>query len=1264
YPPSYRNTGNVLTQGPREGEFNIDLSQRHAQDPLARPTSDRAAQRSATADRGRPLSESFDPALQPQALPPGIASGVAPAAAGNPVAAPPPGATRVPSQVPPRNAYPVLNAAPAQTSNGLPPPPPPGGPLGAAQANAAVPLGGPAAQMARNPSPLGPPEPPTSANPDLAGKGLVPTGPMVVDVRVEGNETIKPERIRPHVKCRKGRPLDTLQVEEDVRRLLATRMFIAVRPKYIDVPGGVTVLFQVMERPALKYVKYQGSHLRDRTLAKQTGLKKGSIADPFAVEEARVKLEQFFRDRGHNKVRVTAAEGTNPGDQGAVFVVHEGPIPRVHKVDFINNTIASDARLRTQISSKKPWFRIPGVFRGWKGFADPEKINADVDTLVDYYRGLGFFNATVSREVVMDETQELADVTFVIKEGPRYSLRTVSFIGHSKFNEEELKEKLKLKPGDFFDRAKMQADVSAIEEKYGSKGYVFADIEASPRFDLEPGQLDLVFKVSEGRRCRVGQITVEVAGENPHTRRMAILNRLSFRPGDIMDIRKLRDSERRLQASGLFLYKPQEGKEPKITFSPPVAETENLVENPDEKPDRKVRGQSPDGEEPELVINLVYRDCKVPARETAPLAGDAAHGVPQWPAGLDVVAPATPVDVPRPVDLSPYVRALRVQQAAREATSAEAARGESLAVPAAASSRAEAAAPASTPRNNLPPGTIVRGQSPTDEPAARQTGASLNWRSPAVSAAGANPTTRPAAGGRTIVRGQDLGYSTSGGDTMPSFSMQSRAPARTAQAPPAYSAPSSLPPARQVINPNGTPVQSPLVAQNPLSPPGGFAPGSPAAAPNGYGQFTPSASPPPPAWAVPNSPSSPLPATPVNQAAPPPAAQAPGTLPPPAGYSSPEEIFGPGPGDRNWLGGEEPPIDVPVRVLVEETQTGRLMLGVGVNSNAGLVGSAVIDEQNFDWTRVPRSWADVVNGTAFRGAGQHFRIEAMPGTQFQRYLVSFTEPYLFDTPVSFGVNGSYFVRQYLSWTEQRLGGRVNLGYQIAPDITLGGALRAESINISNIPNPSPTQLSSVLGNSALYTARVNLVQDTRDSAFLPTQGRRISLAFEQGFGDFSYPRGEIEASQYFRLRQRADGSGRHVLRVAGQFGISGSDTPIFENFFAGGYSSIRGFMFRGASPIEMGVQVGGRLMLLGGLEYMFPLTADDMLRGVVFCDTGTVEQDINITSADYRVAIGAGLRIQVPMMGPAPIALDFAVPVNKADTDQTQVLSVFVGVQY
>lgn len=358
---------------------------------------------------------------------------------------------------------------------------------------------------------------------------------------------------------------------------------------------------------------------------------------------------------------------------------------------------------------------------------------------------------------------------------------------------------------------------------------------------------------------------------------------------------------------------------------------------------------------------------------------------------------------------------------------------------------------------------------------------------------------------------------------------------------------------------------------------------------------------------------------------------------------------------------DEPDREAILIPQVEETQTGRLSFGVGVNSEAGVIGNIVLDEQNFDITRFPRSFSELGTGTAFRGAGQRLRIEAVPGSEVQRYMFTFREPYLLDTPISFGVNAFYFDRIYDDWDEQRLGGNISFGYQIRPDLSIGLTLRAENVNISDPAFGAPKELLDVLGDNGLYSVKANIVHDTRDSAFLPTEGHYIELAYEQNFGDFDFGRPTIEGRQYYMLRQRPDGSGRHVLSLRGRAGITGSQTPVFENFFAGGFSTLRGFDFRGASPVKQGVIVGGELMLLGSVEYMFPLTADDMLRGVVFCDFGTVEETVRIDSDTFRVAPGVGLRITIPAMGPAPIALDFAYPVLMADTDDKQIFSFYVG---
>jgi outer membrane protein insertion porin family len=348
-------------------------------------------------------------------------------------------------------------------------------------------------------------------------------------------------------------------------------------------------------------------------------------------------------------------------------------------------------------------------------------------------------------------------------------------------------------------------------------------------------------------------------------------------------------------------------------------------------------------------------------------------------------------------------------------------------------------------------------------------------------------------------------------------------------------------------------------------------------------------------------------------------------------------------------------------VNVREQQTGRFMFGVGINSDAGLTAQVVLDEYNFDWRRFPHRCGDIINGTAWRGGGQRLRIEAIPGSQLQRYLVNFTEPYLLDTNISLNLSGFLYDRDYFDWDEQRLGGRIGLGYRLTPDLSITAGMRLENVNISDPRVLNVPELNEVLGDSALYSGRLALTHDTRDSPFAATEGHLLEFGFEQVFGTFEYPRGTMDYRRYFLLSERPDGSGRHTLGTSWQVGVSGSDTPLYENFFAGGYSTLRGFRFRSANPKSGDVFVGGEFSFLGSVEYMFPITADDMMKGVVFCDYGTIEEEVQLEGEDFRVALGAGLRIAIPAMGPAPIALDFAVPVAREDTDRIQNFSFFVG---
>jgi outer membrane protein assembly complex protein YaeT len=349
-----------------------------------------------------------------------------------------------------------------------------------------------------------------------------------------------------------------------------------------------------------------------------------------------------------------------------------------------------------------------------------------------------------------------------------------------------------------------------------------------------------------------------------------------------------------------------------------------------------------------------------------------------------------------------------------------------------------------------------------------------------------------------------------------------------------------------------------------------------------------------------------------------------------------------------------------VLVTVKEKPTGSFMIGAGINSNSGLTGNIVVNERNFDIWRIPTSWDDIWQGRAWRGAGQELQIQAMPGTVMQRYSVTFTEPYLFDSIYTLNASGYFYNRIYNEYDETRLGGRLTLGRRITPNLSVNLTTRVEEVTISNTVAGEPPQITDYLGHALVVGVRPSVKYDTRDNYLRPSAGFVADAGVEAVTGTYSYQLATTSASKYITTYERIDGSGKHVLALRSQTSWASDNTPVFDRFWAGGFQSLRGFSFRGVSPAVDGYYIGGNFMFLNSLEYQIPVMANDHLFVVGFVDSGTVERSVEIK--DYRVTVGMGLRIAVPqLLGPVPLALDFGYPLNQAPSDHRQLFSFWLG---
>ena len=359
-------------------------------------------------------------------------------------------------------------------------------------------------------------------------------------------------------------------------------------------------------------------------------------------------------------------------------------------------------------------------------------------------------------------------------------------------------------------------------------------------------------------------------------------------------------------------------------------------------------------------------------------------------------------------------------------------------------------------------------------------------------------------------------------------------------------------------------------------------------------------------------------------------------------------------------------------ISVEEGRTGNLRFAAGITSDLGAVGEVSLSKRNFDISKWPRSFSEFFSGESFTGAGQNLDIYLQIGEQLVRFKISFVEPYIFGYDYFLGVDIYRTLRTRESWDEGRIGAQLSLGKRLGRDTIIKLVYRLEQVEIDDLEDDAPLDVFAVEGNSVLSTLMLDFTIDTRDDFILATRGYIVGLSYEISGtflgSDYDFSKVNLRLATFHTLYTNESGY-KHVLSLGTRVGIAeahSGDVPIFERFFAGGASSLRGFEFRTVGPRETAPgraddPIGGNFMVLGTVEYSFPIYKD-VLRMVVFTDIGSITPSVSSKIfSTMRIAVGVGFRIKVPLLGPRPFAFDFGFPIRKEDNDDVQVFSFSFG---
>jgi len=299
--------------------------------------------------------------------------------------------------------------------------------------------------------------------------------------------------------------------------------------------------------------------------------------------------------------------------------------------------------------------------------------------------------------------------------------------------------------------------------------------------------------------------------------------------------------------------------------------------------------------------------------------------------------------------------------------------------------------------------------------------------------------------------------------------------------------------------------------------------------------------------------------------------------------------------------GTEDHVDVKLRF--QEQNRNQITFGAGVSQFDGFFGQLSFQTSNF------------------LGRGETVGISLQRGSQARQYQLSFTEPYLFDRPITLGVE--LFSRAYIfpyQYTQESRGNSVVFGFPVS-DYTRGFVNYSyERVRVGDIdpayldpdllrssPYLSDALLLSYGGARSVSKIAPSLAYNTVNMPIFPSAGKRMTLSIQlAGLGgntQYVHPSAEVV---WFHPFTRRTSLGLHgEIRYIRPYG-STTILPIFEKLFSGGEFSARGFDLRSVSPRDekTGVLTGGNKLMTFNAEYYVNLFGQ--LRVLAFFDATQV----------------------------------------------------------
>nr|MCU0736673.1 outer membrane protein assembly factor BamA [Methylotetracoccus sp.] len=336
---------------------------------------------------------------------------------------------------------------------------------------------------------------------------------------------------------------------------------------------------------------------------------------------------------------------------------------------------------------------------------------------------------------------------------------------------------------------------------------------------------------------------------------------------------------------------------------------------------------------------------------------------------------------------------------------------------------------------------------------------------------------------------------------------------------------------------------------------------------------------------------------------------------------------------------------IDVNYSVVEKSSGNITAGVGYSQVQGIIINAAVTQDNVF------------------GTGKRVNFTFNNSQVNTIYQLGYLDPYFTLDGISAGFDLAYRrsnfgqanISSYLTNIAQA-------GFNFGVPLTEFSALRAnvdyQNQQIKANAN-TPAEFIQYLEENGtkfnIYSIALGYNYDTLNRAIFATEGgtHMLSTLISMPFSNLEYYKASYRARQYFPLAKDL------TLLLGGEIAYGGgygstSGLPFFENYFAGGPNSVRGYLQNSLGPRgSTNLPTGGNSKLIGSVEMLMPvpfIKESKNIRVGPFVDAGNVF-DGGYDFGEIRYSVGLAARWLSPFG-----ALMFSVgqPLNSKQGDRIQ----------